>query len=324
MIARRMDATAPPHHRITASPFLPRILESEHDRCDLNLRGGTVHDNLGSAAPVADLAVKDGLIAAIDMVTGTATEALDAALGVGSGPLRLDDPGDMRPSSGCLRVDADDHVASSFVCHIRRVVQLGRPPRAAQALAAHHRSPLGLGCQHAVAASQLQTRPWCWSAARRRRRSAPAAVLQAQHGRRCHGEPAHGESAGSNRTKPTPQVAKTCQWRAVLDRRSATNWHCETIRWGAASGSLAWEESSMHRVIWAMLKPQIRSASLWLQRGCRQTASQALPGRIWRSRGMPTWGWLADAIRPRSLSGLGRRKREAAPARTVFAGFAGP
>ena len=42
------------------------------------------------------------------------------------------------------------------------------------------------------------------------------------------------------------------------------------------------------------------------------------PGRASRPWALP----LRAA--PRSLSGLGRRKREAAPARTVFAGFAGP
>jgi len=45
---------------------------------DLIIRGGTVHDGLGSAARVADVAVKDGLIAAIGTVTGTAAEELDA------------------------------------------------------------------------------------------------------------------------------------------------------------------------------------------------------------------------------------------------------
>jgi N-acyl-D-amino-acid deacylase len=45
---------------------------------DLIIRGGTVHDGLASAARVADVAVKNGLIAAIGTVTGTATEELDA------------------------------------------------------------------------------------------------------------------------------------------------------------------------------------------------------------------------------------------------------
>ena len=45
---------------------------------DLILRGGTVHDGLGSPARVADVAVKDGRIAAIGTVAGTATEEIDA------------------------------------------------------------------------------------------------------------------------------------------------------------------------------------------------------------------------------------------------------
>jgi len=48
---------------------------------DLILRGGTVHDGLGSPARVADLAVKDGRIAAIapvGTVAGTASEEIDA------------------------------------------------------------------------------------------------------------------------------------------------------------------------------------------------------------------------------------------------------
>ena len=45
---------------------------------DLILRGGTVHDGLGSPARVADVAVKDGRIAAIGSVAGTAAEEIDA------------------------------------------------------------------------------------------------------------------------------------------------------------------------------------------------------------------------------------------------------
>ena len=45
---------------------------------DLIIRGGTVHDGLGGAPRTVDVAVKDGLIAAIGTVTGTATETLDA------------------------------------------------------------------------------------------------------------------------------------------------------------------------------------------------------------------------------------------------------
>lgn len=45
---------------------------------DLIIRGGTVHDGLGSAPVVADVAVKDGRIAAIGSISGTATEEIDA------------------------------------------------------------------------------------------------------------------------------------------------------------------------------------------------------------------------------------------------------
>ncbi len=48
---------------------------------DLIIRGGTLHDGLGSAARTADVAVKDGRIAVIaepGTVAGTATEELDA------------------------------------------------------------------------------------------------------------------------------------------------------------------------------------------------------------------------------------------------------
>ena len=38
---------------------------------DLIIRGGTVHDGLGSAPRIADVAVKDGRIAAIGSVSGT-------------------------------------------------------------------------------------------------------------------------------------------------------------------------------------------------------------------------------------------------------------
>lgn len=46
---------------------------------DLIIRGGTVHDGLGGAPRVADVAVKDGRIAAIGSVSGTATETIDAS-----------------------------------------------------------------------------------------------------------------------------------------------------------------------------------------------------------------------------------------------------
>ena len=45
---------------------------------DLIIRGGTVHDGLGSAPRLADVAVKAGVIAAIGTVTGSATQELDA------------------------------------------------------------------------------------------------------------------------------------------------------------------------------------------------------------------------------------------------------
>ncbi len=45
---------------------------------DLIIRGGTVHDGQGGAPRVADIAVKDGLIAAIGTVVGSAPEELDA------------------------------------------------------------------------------------------------------------------------------------------------------------------------------------------------------------------------------------------------------
>ena len=46
---------------------------------DLIIRGGTVHDGLGGAPRVADIAVKDGRIAAIGAVSGSASEVIDAA-----------------------------------------------------------------------------------------------------------------------------------------------------------------------------------------------------------------------------------------------------
>ena len=45
---------------------------------DLIIRGGTVHDGLGGAPRVADIAVKDGRIAAIGVVSGSATEEIQA------------------------------------------------------------------------------------------------------------------------------------------------------------------------------------------------------------------------------------------------------
>lgn len=45
---------------------------------DLIIRNGTLHDGLGSAPRVADLAVKDGRIAAIGTISGSATEEIDA------------------------------------------------------------------------------------------------------------------------------------------------------------------------------------------------------------------------------------------------------
>ena len=46
---------------------------------DLIIRGGTVHDGLGNPGRLADVAVKDGRIAAIGSITGSATETLDAS-----------------------------------------------------------------------------------------------------------------------------------------------------------------------------------------------------------------------------------------------------
>ncbi|MCX7202529.1 MAG: amidohydrolase family protein, partial [Burkholderiales bacterium] len=45
---------------------------------DLIIRGGSVHDGLGNPAKAADVAVKDGRIAAIGQVSGTATQEIDA------------------------------------------------------------------------------------------------------------------------------------------------------------------------------------------------------------------------------------------------------
>ena len=45
---------------------------------DLIIRGGSVHDGLGNPAHIADVAVKDGRIAAIGAVAGSATEEIDA------------------------------------------------------------------------------------------------------------------------------------------------------------------------------------------------------------------------------------------------------
>jgi N-acyl-D-aspartate/D-glutamate deacylase len=45
---------------------------------DLIIRGGTVHDGLGSEPRITDIAVKDGRIAAIGAISGTAREEIDA------------------------------------------------------------------------------------------------------------------------------------------------------------------------------------------------------------------------------------------------------
>jgi N-acyl-D-amino-acid deacylase len=45
---------------------------------DLIIRGGTVHDGLGSEPRIADIAVKDGRIAAIGVISGTAREEISA------------------------------------------------------------------------------------------------------------------------------------------------------------------------------------------------------------------------------------------------------
>ena len=46
---------------------------------DLIIRGGNVHDGTGAPARVADVAVKDGRIAAIGHVEGEEREVIDAA-----------------------------------------------------------------------------------------------------------------------------------------------------------------------------------------------------------------------------------------------------
>jgi N-acyl-D-aspartate/D-glutamate deacylase len=45
---------------------------------DLIIRGGEVHDGLGGPAQIADIGIRDGVIAAIGEVTGTAGEEIDA------------------------------------------------------------------------------------------------------------------------------------------------------------------------------------------------------------------------------------------------------
>lgn len=45
---------------------------------DLIIRGGSLHDGLGSPTRTADVAIKDGCVAAIGAVTGTAAETIDA------------------------------------------------------------------------------------------------------------------------------------------------------------------------------------------------------------------------------------------------------
>ena len=46
---------------------------------ELIIRGGTIHDGTGAAPLVADIAIKDGLIAAIGAISGDADEVIDAA-----------------------------------------------------------------------------------------------------------------------------------------------------------------------------------------------------------------------------------------------------
>src|SRR5271156_5909750 len=45
---------------------------------DLVVRGGTIYDGQGGEAFVGDVAVKDGLIAAVGQVSGAGTEEIDA------------------------------------------------------------------------------------------------------------------------------------------------------------------------------------------------------------------------------------------------------
>lgn len=46
---------------------------------DLIIRGGEVHDGLGGPARIADIGIRDGVIAAIGTVQGSATDTIDAA-----------------------------------------------------------------------------------------------------------------------------------------------------------------------------------------------------------------------------------------------------
>ncbi|MBN8500443.1 MAG: amidohydrolase family protein, partial [Sphingomonadales bacterium] len=46
---------------------------------DLIIRGGVVHDGTGAPGCLADVAIKDGRIAAVGLAVGSATEEIDAA-----------------------------------------------------------------------------------------------------------------------------------------------------------------------------------------------------------------------------------------------------
>ena len=73
-------------------------------------------------------------------------------------------------------------------------------------------------------------------------------------------------------------------------------------------------DTAAHLPFWQGLAP-----TFWHQLTRLGEAQLLLPALLLASV------WLARSPGgARSLSGLGRRKREAAPARTVFAGFAGP
>src|SRR5690606_29393297 len=55
-----------------------RRLEESMADFDLIVRGGEIHDGLGGAAVFGDVAIKDGVIAAVGKVEGTARREIDA------------------------------------------------------------------------------------------------------------------------------------------------------------------------------------------------------------------------------------------------------
>ena len=69
-------------------------------RYDLIIRNGTVHDGLGSAPRQADIALKDGRIAAVGSIQGDAAQTLDASgLLVTPGMVLLAPPGGKAPTA---------------------------------------------------------------------------------------------------------------------------------------------------------------------------------------------------------------------------------